>query len=176
MSKYKIYLLAILCLIFVGCSKESDEEVDNSPVTLVYFTVSDENGSDLLDIKNPQNILHPDFFRERIHPMLPDEYEFSAEFSYGSKGSESLGNPETVKRSTLDVFEGKYALCFSFAPVQSDNENVTISFKWKDGIESNVFDFRLHNGMSGKKQEYVTLNGEQIEKIGYYRFHYNIVK
>lgn len=164
---YKFYLLIFFSLFLAGCSKESDEIIDNSPIALVYFTVSDSDGNDLLDVNSPLNIFNPDLLEKKSHPMLDDCYKYK--YIYG------IDKPtELWPSQPIEMINGKYALYFHMAPIQRSDEKITVEFQWKDGVEPDVFDIRLY-GLPNNK-EYLTLNGVQIKRIDHYKFHHHIVK
>lgn len=178
----KIYIFAILYFILTGCSdKDSYEQVYNTPLTIVTFTVTDKDGSDLLDKNNPKCILNPDYFTSKTKPSS-DEYKFFVNVEYKYYDYVVISGDKYFKGkgpylSSLTMINGKYALTFVDTDCLKTNleyYNRTFEFYWKDGIEPDIFDFQFYELPNGK--EYATINDETIEKVGRYQFHYNILK
>ncbi len=163
-------LALILGLIFISCSsdKENDEPSIHYPDEDIelYLNIVDSQGNNLLDDKNPNNILSQDInliFRGRKYPLMTieDIYEKYVVTSDnpldGFLGLCYLTEPnEDYPITKPIILAGKFPL-----PVWT---NLKFEISWGDGTPNDYFEMsRAPFGMNDNKQRYlltVRWNGE----------------
>ena len=173
MKKYRLSLplFALLALVLFSCQKEEEQLTGVIQEMMIFFSVCDANGNDLLDPENENNILEDITltYNKKTYPVdfdlqnrLDDWSSGNGRFPHEINGLLQLLSVKWVRTYVGFVIADKYYLIIGpmSARVERDEDYI---IDWGDGSKEIIHYYYHFDTKKRKASRRVTINGKPHE-------------